>query len=128
MLFMKGSPKAPQCGFSRQITEILKSNDVPFASFDILTDERVRFELKKLSDWPTYPQLYVSGEFVGGLDVIKEIASSGNLASELGTETIMHFSFIFHAFFSLCICFFESFVEEKFKHSVTKTMKLNFVY
>lgn len=87
---MKGSPKAPQCGFSRQITEILKSNDIPFASFDILTDERVRSELKKLSDWPTYPQLYVSGEFVGGLDVIKEIASSGNLASELGTETIMH--------------------------------------
>ena len=84
MLFMKGSPKSPQCGFSRQITEILKSNDIPFASFDILTDERVRSGLKKFSDWPTFPQLYVSGEFVGGLDIIKEIASSGNLASELG--------------------------------------------
>lgn len=87
MLFMKGSPNAPQCGFSRQITDILKSNDIPFASFDILTDERVRSGLKKFSDWPTFPQLYVSGEFVGGLDVVKEIASSGNLASELGTET-----------------------------------------
>lgn len=118
MLFMKGSPKAPQCGFSRQITEILKSNDIPFASFDILTDERVRSELKKLSDWPTYPQLYVSGEFVGGLDVIKEIASSGNLASELGTETIMHFlAFLSVPLNDLCR-----------KLSVTKTMKLNFVY
>lgn len=88
MLFMKGSPNAPQCGFSRQITDILKSNDIPFASFDILTDERVRSGLKKFSDWPTFPQLYVSGEFVGGLDIVKEIASSGNLASELGTEAI----------------------------------------
>ena len=84
MLFMKGSPAAPRCGFSRQITEILSSNNIPFASFDILSDESVRAGLKTLSDWPTFPQLYVHGEFVGGLDIIKEIATSGDLASELG--------------------------------------------
>jgi Grx4 family monothiol glutaredoxin len=84
MLFMKGSPAAPRCGFSRQITEILSENNVPFASFDILTNESVREALKKYSDWPTYPQLYVSGELIGGLDILKDIASSGNLASELG--------------------------------------------
>lgn len=81
---MKGSPTAPRCGFSRQITEILSSNDIPYASFDILSDENARAGLKTLSDWPTFPQLYVHGEFVGGLDIIKEIAASGNLASELG--------------------------------------------
>ena len=81
---MKGSPAAPRCGFSRQITEILSSNNIPFASFDILSDESVRAGLKTLSDWPTFPQLYVHGEFVGGLDIIKEIATSGDLASELG--------------------------------------------
>lgn len=84
MLFMKGSPAAPRCGFSRQITEILSENNVPYASFDILTNESVREALKKYSDWPTYPQLYVSGELIGGLDILKEIASSGNLASQLG--------------------------------------------
>lgn len=88
MLFMKGSPAAPRCGFSRQITEILSENNVPYASFDILTNESVREALKKYSDWPTYPQLYVSGELIGGLDILKEIASSGNLASELGIKYI----------------------------------------
>ena len=87
---MKGSPAAPRCGFSRQITEILSLNNIPYASFDILTDENVRAGLKTLSDWPTFPQLYVRGEFVGGLDIIKEIATSGDLASELGVFYCLH--------------------------------------
>ena len=88
MLFMKGSPDAPKCGFSRQIVEILTSNNIPFASFDILTDETVRAGLKTYSDWPTFPQLYVTGEFVGGLDIIKEIAHGGDLKTQLGEENI----------------------------------------
>ena len=88
MLFMKGSPDAPKCGFSRQIVEILTSNNIPFASFDILTDETVRAGLKTYSDWPTFPQLYVTGEFVGGLDIIKEIAHGGDLKTQLGKENI----------------------------------------
>ena len=85
---MKGSPDAPKCGFSRQIVEILTSNNIPFASFDILTDETVRAGLKTYSDWPTFPQLYVTGEFVGGLDIIKEIAHGGDLKTQLGMENI----------------------------------------
>ena len=80
MLFMKGTPAEPKCGFSRQIVEILKSNDITFASFNILSDLEVREGLKVLSDWPTYPQLYVHSELIGGLDIVKEmvaIASSG---------------------------------------------------
>ena len=78
MLFMKGSPAAPRCGFSRQIAEILQTNDIPFASFDILGDEDVRAGLKLLSDWPTYPQLYAAGELIGGLDILKEMVASGS--------------------------------------------------
>lgn len=82
MLFMKGSPASPKCGFSRQICEILKQEDIAFASFDILTDEEVRSGLKVLSDWPTYPQLYVKGALVGGLDIIKEMKESGSSLKE----------------------------------------------
>ena len=88
MLFMKGCPSAPRCGFSRQISEILSTNEIPFASFDILTDENIRAGLKKFSDWPTFPQLYVSGDFVGGLDVIKELALGGDLKKELGMSNM----------------------------------------
>ena len=84
MLFMKGSPSTPKCGFSRQIIEILMANGIPFASFDILTDETIRAGLKTFSDWPTFPQLYVNGDFVGGLDIIKEIANEGDLKTQLG--------------------------------------------
>jgi len=83
MLFMKGAPAAPKCGFSRQICEILKEHAIPFASFDILTDEDVRAGLKTYSDWPTYPQLYAKGELVGGLDIVKEMASTGPLKPQL---------------------------------------------
>jgi len=83
MLFMKGSPNEPKCGFSRQIIELLKSNAVQFGHFDILTDNEVRQGLKKYSDWPTYPQLYSNGELIGGLDIVKELVESGELADVL---------------------------------------------
>ncbi|KAH3673589.1 hypothetical protein WICMUC_003586 [Wickerhamomyces mucosus] len=72
MLFMKGTPSAPQCGFSRQTVAILRENQVRFGFFDILKDDSVRQGLKTFSDWPTFPQLYINGEFQGGLDIIKE--------------------------------------------------------
>jgi Grx4 family monothiol glutaredoxin len=72
MLFMKGTPASPQCGFSRQLVAILRENQVRFGFFDILKDDSVRQGLKTFSDWPTFPQLYVNGEFQGGLDIIKE--------------------------------------------------------
>ncbi|CDR47133.1 CYFA0S29e00518g1_1 [Cyberlindnera fabianii] len=72
MLFMKGTPASPQCGFSRQLVAILRENQVRFGFFDILKDDSVRQGLKTYSDWPTFPQLYINGEFQGGLDIIKE--------------------------------------------------------
>lgn len=72
MLFMKGSPSSPQCGFSRQLVAILREHEVRFGFFDILKDDSVRSGLKAFSDWPTFPQLYINGEFQGGLDIIKE--------------------------------------------------------
>lgn len=87
MLFMKGTPEAPRCGFSRKTVEILQRNDVPFSFFDILQDDDVRAGLKKLYDWPTYPQLYVNGQLIGGYDIVNEIASGGeSLKKELGIE------------------------------------------
>lgn len=73
MLFMKGSPSSPQCGFSRQMVAILREHQVRFGFFDILKDDTVRQGLKTFSDWPTFPQLYMNGEFQGGLDIIKEL-------------------------------------------------------
>ena len=88
MLFMKGSPATPKCGFSRQIVEILHENEIKFSAFDILTDNEVREGLKLYSEWPTYPQLYVSGEFVGGLDIVKEMAASATgLQGSLGINS-----------------------------------------
>ncbi|KAL3232348.1 Monothiol glutaredoxin-3 [Nakaseomyces bracarensis] len=72
MLFMKGNPSEPKCGFSRQIVGILREHQIRFGFFDILRDDSVRTNLKKFSDWPTFPQLYINGEFQGGLDIIKE--------------------------------------------------------
>ncbi|KAM4032258.1 glutaredoxin-3 [Anomaloglossus baeobatrachus] len=79
MLFMKGSPQEPRCGFSRQILEIFNKHKIQFSSFDILSDEEVRQGLKTFSNWPTYPQLYISGELIGGLDIVKELEASGEL-------------------------------------------------
>lgn len=72
MLFMKGTPASPSCGFSRQIVALLRENQVRFGFFDILKDNSVRQGLKTFSDWPTFPQLYINGELQGGLDIIKE--------------------------------------------------------
>lgn len=82
-LFMKGTPTFPQCGFSNQVVQILKAYDVPFGSFDVLSDMDVRQGIKTYSDWPTIPQLYVSGEFVGGSDIVRESWESGELTELL---------------------------------------------
>lgn len=83
MLFMKGLPSAPRCGFSRKMVDILENEGCSYGSFDILTDDEVRQGLKTHSDWPTYPQLYVSGELVGGLDIVKEMQEDGSLKDTL---------------------------------------------
>jgi Grx4 family monothiol glutaredoxin len=87
MLFMKGTPNQPRCGFSRQAVELLQQANIPFGSFDILANEEVRQGLKTFSNWPTYPQCYVNGELVGGLDILKEMNEEGNLAEQLGIDT-----------------------------------------
>ncbi|XP_069571084.1 glutaredoxin 3 [Brachyistius frenatus] len=79
VLFMKGAPPEPRCGFSRQVVALLKEHNVQFSSFDVLSDDEVRQGLKVYSNWPTYPQLYANGELVGGVDIVKELAESGEL-------------------------------------------------
>ncbi|XP_055379374.1 glutaredoxin 3 [Condylostylus longicornis] len=83
MVFMKGAKDAPRCGFSKQLMTILNDTGVAFETFDILSDEDVRQGLKIYSDWPTYPQVYVKGELIGGLDIVKELVSSGELLTTL---------------------------------------------
>ncbi|KAJ3732388.1 glutaredoxin [Lentinula guzmanii] len=83
VLFMKGSPDAPRCGFSRRICGLLRDQKVEFTHFDILSDENVRQGLKKRNDWPTFPQLIINGEFVGGLDIVQEMVENGELAEAL---------------------------------------------
>lgn len=70
MLFMKGTPSAPQCGFSRQLVSLLRENGVKYGFFNILADDEIRQGLKDFADWPTFPQLWTSGELVGGLDIV----------------------------------------------------------
>lgn len=77
MGFIKGTPSAPQCGFSRKFCEVLQRHGVQFETFNILSDQEIRDGLKKYSNWPTYPQLYVNGELVGGLDIINELVEAG---------------------------------------------------
>ncbi|XP_024393607.1 monothiol glutaredoxin-S17 isoform X2 [Physcomitrium patens] len=79
MLFMKGSPEEPRCGFSRKVVNVLKDQDVEFGSFDILSDEAVRQGMKTYANWPTFPQLYVDGELLGGCDIILEMNENGEL-------------------------------------------------
>lgn len=74
MLFMKGTPSAPQCGFSRQMVAMLRENSVKYGFFNILADDEVRQGLKEFADWPTYPQLWIDGELVGGLDIVSRLA------------------------------------------------------
>jgi monothiol glutaredoxin len=86
ILFMKGTPEAPACGFSARTVAALQALDAPFAAVDILPDPRIRQELSALSQWPTIPQLFVDGELVGGCDIVTEMYESGELASTLGLE------------------------------------------
>ena len=79
-LFMKGTPDFPQCGFSMRAASILNALEVPFDSFDVLSDMEVRQGIKTFSNWPTIPQLYIDGEFVGGSDIMMELYQSGELA------------------------------------------------
>lgn len=88
MLFMKGSPDAPKCGFSRQMVELLRKAKVQFDSFDILEDQDVRNGLKKLHNWPTYPQLYASGRLLGGLDVVRELVDTNEFHEEISREVV----------------------------------------
>ncbi|HTC72792.1 MAG TPA: Grx4 family monothiol glutaredoxin [Solirubrobacteraceae bacterium] len=80
ILFMKGTPEAPACGFSARTVAMLQALDVPFAAVDVLPDARIRQELTAISDWPTIPQLFVSGELLGGCDIVTEMYESGELA------------------------------------------------
>jgi monothiol glutaredoxin len=84
ILFMKGSPEAPACGFSRRTVAVLQALDASFAAVDVLPDPRIRQELSALSNWPTIPQLFVEGELVGGCDIVVEMYESGELAEALG--------------------------------------------
>ena len=77
VLFMKGTPDAPQCGFSMAVSNILKVSKVDFTGVDVLADQNLREGIKVFSDWPTIPQLYVKGEFIGGCDIVKEMYESG---------------------------------------------------
>ncbi|MDP8923574.1 MAG: Grx4 family monothiol glutaredoxin [Chloroflexota bacterium] len=86
MLFMKGTPHAPACGFSARTAAILNTLNVEYAALDILPDPRIRQELSALSQWPTIPQLFVDGKLVGGCDIVTEMYESGELAGVLGVE------------------------------------------
>jgi monothiol glutaredoxin len=83
ILFMKGSPEAPACGFSARTVAALQELDVPFAAVDVLPDPRIRQELSAISNWPTIPQLFVDGELIGGCDIVVEMYESGELAQAL---------------------------------------------
>ncbi|HWK17939.1 MAG TPA: Grx4 family monothiol glutaredoxin [Solirubrobacteraceae bacterium] len=86
ILFMKGTPEAPACGFSARTVAMLQSLGAPFAAVDILPDPRIRQELSALSNWPTIPQLFVDGELIGGCDIVTEMYESGELTQALGLE------------------------------------------
>ena len=79
MLFMKGNPDAPQCGFSSKVAMIMKDVGKPFASFDVLSDPSIREGVKVYANWPTIPQLYATGEFIGGSDIVSEMYVNGEL-------------------------------------------------
>lgn len=86
MLFMKGTPEQPQCGFSAQVVRILHAEGTEFASANVLEDWDLREGIKKFSDWPTVPQVYIDGEFVGGCDVMTSLYQSGELEDMLKDE------------------------------------------
>ena len=83
VVFMKGNRLMPQCGFSNNVVQILQSLGVPFETFDVLSDMEIRQGIKEFSDWPTIPQIYVKGEFLGGSDILIEMYNSGELREKL---------------------------------------------
>jgi len=83
MLYMKGNPNAPQCGFSAHTVEILRSYGIPFETADVLADPAIRDGIKRYSNWPTIPQVYIDGKFVGGCDIVSELHERGELESML---------------------------------------------
>ena len=87
-LFMKGTPDAPQCGFSMAISNMLKILEVNFKGINVLENEELRQGIKTFSDWPTIPQLYIKGEFLGGSDIVKEMYESGELQKKLSEKSI----------------------------------------
>ena len=90
MLYMKGTPMFPQCGFSARVVQILSHLNVPFQSANVLEDMELREGIKQFSQWPTIPQLYVGGEFVGGCDIIMEMFQSGELETLLEDKGVAH--------------------------------------
>ena len=88
-LFMKGSPDMPQCGFSLAVSNVLKHLKVKFNGIDVLKDQELREGIKLYSDWPTIPQLYIQGEFIGGCDIVKEMFEKGELKSLLEKEKLI---------------------------------------
>mgnify|MGYP001436513611 FL=1 len=88
-LFMKGTPDAPQCGFSMAVTNVLKHLNVNFKGINVLEDENLRQGIKEFSDWPTIPQLYVKKEFIGGCDIVKEMFEKGELKELLVSKKII---------------------------------------
>ncbi|MBD8893320.1 Grx4 family monothiol glutaredoxin [Roseibium litorale] len=87
-LFMKGTPAAPQCGFSGAVVQVLNQLGIPFASTNVLADLEIREGIKAFSNWPTIPQLYIKGEFVGGCDIVREMAQSGELTGLLSERSV----------------------------------------
>ena len=87
-LFMKGTPEAPQCGFSMAVSKMLKVLDVKFKGVNVLENEKLRQGIKEFSDWPTIPQLYIGKEFVGGCDIVKEMFENGELKNFLDSKGI----------------------------------------
>lgn len=88
VLFMKGTPDAPRCGFSAQAVQILDHVGAPFVGVDVLQDESLREGIKRFTDWPTIPQLYVKGEFVGGSDIVREMFGAGELQALLAEKGV----------------------------------------
>lgn len=91
VLFMKGTKAMPQCGFSSRVAGVLNNMGIEFADVDVLADDGIRQGIKEYSDWPTIPQLYVKGEFIGGCDIITEMTMSGELDELFNDQGITHY-------------------------------------
>ncbi len=89
VLFMKGTPEQPRCGFSSLVVQVLDHLGVEYVGVDVLQDEALREGVKVFSDWPTIPQLYVKGEFIGGADIVREMYQSGELKTALSEQGVI---------------------------------------